>query len=712
MPSVVDLAFCFEACVVIIVTWLLLGWMPGEPITQGDGTWLVAPYTDSALAAGTDWSDHLYRFGVIGGSEMHPFGGTTPLVQLASLLGLSTTTTLNLTTFFIQLCFAVLGGKLAHALAGAERPISPLERIVAVWLCGFAPLLGWRLGIGHENLLEGLLPLVALVSLLWCAARGTLTITLIALGSFATMVGVSGLGEQMLVYGAVFGAPLVVATLVATRCRQQWLVVCALGGAVLVMLPRLVPVLEHAFGDDTTRGFGTSVVYAMGEAQLADFAKSLLWAAAGDHERNYPVGALVIPAIALWPRAVPRHVGYVLVASLAVAIAFACGWLPLADVLPPLSAFRVPARAAMPIVIFVPAFALAWAWRGTPILPQRMQLLGVLGAVVLVVAVRERAPWVVEAAAWVTCAAFIIPRTRHPLLLPAIAALGVCAFCERIPLGFPRDPIERGPRALRLAVEPELRSALDRVVIIDAPPPYQMSAAFAARIPSLDGVWYPPRRFHELLSEIQGRSLDTTTAVFSLGRTRAFLLLQQLYNVRFALEGLDTGAPSLRALPATPGPAWFPASIEQGSMIEALKRSHDFHADLLARAWATTEHASRCAGARVVSVATDDRGQRAEIVTQMTEPCTLVVATNYVASLRGTATVEGARTPVRVFPINIALTGIALPGHTTAVTLEPAIDLPAWSRVAQLLGALALLAVGYFWSLTGSSRSNSPTSST
>src|SRR5687767_7766180 len=115
MASVVDLATCLEACAIIVVTWLLLGWVPGEPITQGDGTWLVAPYTNSALAAGADWTDHLYRFGVIGGSEMHPFGGTTPLVQLAALLGLSTTATLNATTIFIQLCFAVFGAKLAHA---------------------------------------------------------------------------------------------------------------------------------------------------------------------------------------------------------------------------------------------------------------------------------------------------------------------------------------------------------------------------------------------------------------------------------------------------------------------------------------------------------------------------------------------------------------------------------------------------------------------
>ena len=220
-PSVADLRILFEMILVIVATWLLLGWMFGRPITQADGTWLVAPYTRSALEAGVDWTQHLYRFGVVGGSEMHAFAGTTPLLQLCSLLGLSTTATLNLTTMFLQLCFAFFGVRLALAIAG-PRTLTLAERIAAVWICGFAPVLGWRLAVGHENLLLGLLPLLVTIALLWCARARTLSVTLLVLGAFAASSGISGLGTQSLVYSAVFGTPLVIATILTAPRGERW----------------------------------------------------------------------------------------------------------------------------------------------------------------------------------------------------------------------------------------------------------------------------------------------------------------------------------------------------------------------------------------------------------------------------------------------------------------------------------------------------------
>ena len=44
-----------------------------------------------------------------------------------------------------------------------------------------------------------------------------------------------------------------------------------------------------------------------------------------------------------------------------------------------------------------------------------------------------------------------------------------------------------------------------------------------------------------------------------------------------------------------------------------------------------------------------------------------------------------------MFPVDIALTGIAVPAGASMVTLAPVAHLPAWSRAASLLG-LALLA--------------------
>ncbi len=734
--SASDVSCLIETTLVVAVTWLVLGATVGTPITQGDGTWLVAPYTQSGLAAGVDWTQHLYRFGVVGGSEMHPFAGTTPLLQLCSALGLSTTTTLNVTTMFLQVCVGVLGLRLALAISGADdgrgaRVLSAPERIVAVWLLAFAPVIGWRLAIGHENLIAGLIPLLAALSLLWCARVGTLSVVLVLFGAFAITVGVSGLGAQSLVYGLVFGAPFAIATIATSPRGTRWTrshgaVLAAVVGAVLVMLPRLASMIEHALGPDATRGLDASVTYSYGEASARDWLASIPWTVAGQnpialHERNYALGPLICFVVALWPRGLSRKLGWVALAVVALAILFASNIAPISttllDALPPLRAFRVPARSVLPILVLVPSLALAAWWSCRPVTPLtkeavRLHWVAIVLALVVIVSLRGRVPAIRELLAWITCALLVyaarwwpewFTRRSVPAALALVAALGVLAFEERIPRGVPIDPIENGPRQLRDAVQAEagLRSAPDRIEIIDAPPPYEMSAAFAAGLPSLDGMWYPPRRFLELLSAIQGKPLPATVAVFKLGRTRPFRILQQLYNVRFAIVGLGTEASAVQSLPPTPGPAWFPSRIETierpDQMIAALRDAPDLRARLLATAWVARAAGPvsvppGCAQARVLEVTTDGVGQTATLRTESPVPCVLVVATNYTQLLHATSSADGSAIDLPVFPIDIALTGISVPQGSTTITLAPELVIPGWSRIAQLLGLLAIAA--------------------
>src|SRR5215468_7481847 len=216
-PSTADLRVLGETALVIVATWLLLGWTFQRPITQSDGSLLVAPLTQGALRAGVDWTRYLYRFGVIGGSEMQPFAGSMPVVQLCAALGLSTTATCNAVTMFLQLGFGFFGIQAIEALAtrarGAALRLSIAQRIAAIWLCGFAPVFGWRLAVGHENLLLGLLPLYTALALLWAARAGMLSGTALGFAAFVVFNGVSGLGPQTLIYSAVFGAPVVIVTI-------------------------------------------------------------------------------------------------------------------------------------------------------------------------------------------------------------------------------------------------------------------------------------------------------------------------------------------------------------------------------------------------------------------------------------------------------------------------------------------------------------------
>jgi hypothetical protein len=717
--SVHDLRILGEATLVIIATWLLLGWRVGSAITQADGTWLVIPYTDGALDAGFDWQHYLYRFGVIGGSEMHPFGGSLPLVQVAAPLGLSTTLTVNLVTWFIQLCYAFFGIRLGEAIRGTR--LSPVHRVIGVWLVAFAPVLGWRLALGHENLLLGFLPLFVVVSLLWQSRDGRPSVVALVLASIAVFHGVSGLGAQGLVYSAVFGLPIAIASalpILRTGSRRAlWGSLVAVAAGIAFALPRIASMIAHAVGDDTTRGLGEAVKSSYGVAPPSDWLHSIPWTIGaqpygGLHEHNYPLGPLVLALALLWPRQRSRALPITLAVTFVLVILFACEIGPVKDwlhaLVPPLDAFRGPSRAALAVLIFVAPMALA-GFVDDPALSsrdrQRYWLALLLGAA-LILATRGQLGWLREVLAWISVAALVVTRrwlTQRARYVPGalvavVAALGVAAFGERIPRNVPEDAIEDGPAAVRVAVHeaaPELASALDRVAIVDAPPPYEMSMAFAARLPSIDGVWYPPRRFVSLLSALNGRPLPPTMSVYRLSRSAYFPVLQQLYNVRAVVRGLGTPNPTFGAV-ETLGAAWFPSRIElidePSAMISALRAGGDLRSTIARTGWVLREDApspSACAGARVLAVSTDELGQQAIIAVEAPAPCTLVVATNYTSTLRARA----ASKPLRVLPIDVALTGVEVPAGPSTIVLAPELTIPWWTRIVQLIGIAAILAL-------------------
>ncbi|HEX3480678.1 MAG TPA: hypothetical protein VHT91_36925 [Kofleriaceae bacterium] len=742
-PSAVDLRVLVEAALVIAATWLVLGWTFQRPISQADGTVAGVPLTQGALHAGLDWTRNLYRFGVIGGSEMHGFGGSLPVVQLCAALGLSTTVTVNAVTVFLQLGFGFFGIQAIEALVsrarGAAVRLSVAPRIAAIWLCSFAPVLGWRLAYGHENLLLGLLPLYTALALLWAARAGTLSGTALGFAAFVVFNGVSGFGAQTLIYSAVFGAPLVVVTVLdAPRGqrwgRPQWAAAAALAAGVLVALPRLAPMIHHAFGADATRSVGDAVTYRYGAASAADWLTSIPWtsrfaaAAAGtQHEHNFPLGPIILLVALAWPRGLSRRTLWALVAGAALAIAFADDVAPVSTALlrlPLLPAFRVPARAILPIVMFVPCLAVAACYARHAAPRRELHGLALVAGALVILGARTVPPVAREVVAWLGCAALAaVARFRPAVLersetggsaprgiersglvaaLPVIAALGVAAFDERFPRDLPFDPVEDGPRQLHAAViaqAPGLATALNRVEVVDALPPYDMGTAWAAELASLDGIWYPPRRFLDLLAAFDGKPVDPTTCVFHFARSRVFPLLQQLYNVRYEVSVADR---SIRALPPTPGAAWFPArvaAIDRPDDLIAALRGTDLRAALTATAWVMRSDAAAAPAAAadapctatVTGVATDELGQAAAIGVTAPRACSLVVATSYVSTLRATARVGGALRDAAVFPIDVALTGIAVPAGASLVTLAPEVDIPAWSRAASLLG-LALLA--------------------
>ena len=714
----------------VVSTWLALGWWFGEPLLAGDGPRLFAPYVQSALEAGPDWTDHLYRFGVVGGSAMHPVAGTSPIVQVGSVLGLSPTTIANAGAITVQVLLAYFGMVLIESLvrcwSDAPSRLSPWERVVATWCCAFVPVIGWRFGAGHENLLQGLLPWVAVISLWWGARARAISPVSLLLGWFAVFYALSSAGQQTLVYSVVFGAPILLATVLGGprgsrgAHRMHLAVGLALAAGVLCAAPRLAEMLHYHLGDDASRGVARSMFHAYGRPHVHDWLTSVPWTASAAHawpgvlpahETNYPFGPLVVLAIARWPRARAGELGLAVVLSALLAIVFSLDLEPVSLLLrqlPMIDAFRVPARAILPVLVVVPAVALAALWaRGSEPLSRRHTWLVIGGGFAILVVARVVPSVARELLAWPACGLLVwwsrgrAERPRGPRAagaLALVAALGVMAFHERARGAHPPERIEDGPRALRaqiLARSPALAMPLARVLVPARPPPFEKSTAFAAGLSSLDGVWFPPRRFLLLLGALWGQALSAAEADFDVTSHDRFDLLAQLYNVHFLF------APDGRVIPfpRTNGPAWFVHEAvltdDRKEMARALLAPGvDPRAVLARTAWVLRAEApgalpsdAACARARVLRVATDELGQTARLEVAAEATCILVVATNYAGMLR--ARVGAVALPV--FPVDVALTGILVPPGTHDVVLGPVPHAPWWTW-ASVLVAWAMLA--------------------
>ena len=362
--------------------------------------------------------------------------------------------------------------------------------------------------------------------------------------------------------------------------------------------------------------------------------------------------------------------------------------------LPGLSAFRVPSRALLVVLAVLGPVALAAVIARLPRAEQRSHELVALLAGVIVVAVGRFVPPGVREVAALGCAIALLVAVRRPwrayapAVLVALAGLGVAAFDERFPRHVVHERIEDGPAALRdqlVAAVPELASPLVRIAIVDPPRPFEMSTAFAAGLGSLDGAWFPTRRFLTLLSVLSGTPVDSTTGVFALSTSRAFGVLQQLYNVRVRLRTAGAEA-DIALLPPTPGAAWFPGRVG------VLEAPAELAGKALDTAWVVradrADPPPGCAGGKVTSTTVDERGQEASIAIDSPGRCTLVVAANYVGTLRASI----GDTELPVFPVDIALVGIEVPPGTATVVLGPVAVRPAWAIIGFYLGIALLVA--------------------
>lgn len=718
-----DLATLGVALLGVPLTWwLFLGWSWPLAIFGFDDLTLPGLLAIREMVeSGEGWSSLVYRADLLGGVKVANVNGRFPLYTLGAQLGLPAAGVSVLSALIVHALLGFLGCRAATDLtvvwSGGARRFTLLECVAGVWLCAFAPVLGWRFGVGHPALIIGLLPFAAALALVVATAARTPTLTLVTASAAALVLGLLHVGQQILVYGAVFGAPLLLGVWVSLGGSWRRLALPALVaiGAFLIALPAFWGILAQARSSDSPRVLGaTSVTYGFLTATANDWLTSVPWMRpslpAGlrsefAHEVNYPVGPLlVLLALVPWRRA--RALGVGLVVSLVAILVFSMDLAPLSRAflaaIPPLHSFRVPARSALPWLWVLPILATAalvhrdrvdatnsfarwraWAvWLAIP-----------MSALLFVVPslVRE-----VGAALLVVVVAVLTLRRRHlvpvAVVLVVLGVSSVAAFRERLSPFLSLQPLfatAEGIGAAVRAAKPQLESSLTRVRLDLQVPPFAANTAFAAELSSLDGYAVPTRRFSALVFALRGDRYEPTANFFRLTAVDpAFPVLRQLYNVTDGVALVPPQRLAITPLGPTAGPAWFSASVSRADDLASLARElraagdtlHVRVREVVWRNGADPLAASapvppvldvRCRDARVVAV--HARRHSGEIVAEIATAaaCPLTFAANFTEDLRATAVLEsGRRIAVPVFPAYGALASVAAPGGATAIHLR------------------------------------------
>jgi hypothetical protein len=705
-----DLLLLAAAFALVPLIWrVLLGWTAGASVSGYDAMATIIPVLAELVAAGGDWGALAYRPELLGGMKVRDAIGPFPLFAWLAGLGLRTAAVYNLSAFVVQALLGFLGVRAASDLAQAwGARASWAARLIGIVLVAFTPALGWRLGYGHLTLVVGLLPFVAALALLAASCAGTATIALVLVALLSLYTGILFTGHQLVLYGAVFGAPILLGLWWSLGRRPRALAMPVLLGvaALLLALPAFAPVLAHARSSDSPRALGhTRITYSYLTQRPVDWLGSVPWTRAAipggqpelhHHETNVPLGPLlVMTALVPWRRA--RALGWGALASMLLAMLFALNARPFSTVLlalvPPLNSFRVPTRSILPFVMTLPVLATAAVGLRREALTPRT-----IGVCALGLGLFWLPRWPREIAGWGLALALVAGRGR-PIAskLPAVgvavalAAGGLGAFAERL-LPYPRaDELLAAAQDMgrRLkALRPELASPLSRVSLGFESSDFGPNTAFASGLSALDGYYFPSRRYIELWSALHGYDYQPNALLLRFPASERWTRPAfALYNVGWFLQRTDDHQLQGRRLPATAGPAWFSQGLEPVPSFAALGRAlldadTEVSRRVQQRLWIVSsdtalppglprEARPSCANARVLAADVTPRRTGVRLTLETPADCPLAIAIDFVETLRADATDAAGRTqPAVLFPACGSLAGVWVPAGTRDLLVE------------------------------------------
>lgn len=752
--EIADLKDLLLCALVIPITWMLyLGWSPRLSLMGHDGIAQIWPFLSVLVEQGGDWHQAVYRTQVLGGTKIHDVFGSLPVFRLLSGLGVSTLNCMNLGVLFIQFCFAFAGIKAVTSFAPRDKIPWPLDitvKTALVWLLAFSPLLAWRLGMGHLNLVLGLLVVLTVFSLSLWYCQGAVSITFAAVALWALVNSIPSFGQQIIVYAAVFGLPLIAAVFIPDRktgfkgpaASRLW-VAPGLGAGFFVIglcltMPMFAGMISNATGDDATRALNkASVIYSYTVATARDWLGSVFWHELIDpkraqnflHETNYPWGPLLLTVLLFIRRKSWWIVGGLVLGTL-LSVGFASKVPPFSELLPAwvplLKSFRVPARAIIPVqaVWLLLSLGLIWqlsgrsGWEKAGVEKRHLAILAALP--VAAGLFYYFPPLLREILAWCLTGLLVFRpatgRTFRPLVFVALifilAALNLQAFRDRIPefVDLPKvsDLYQKLGRMV-IQHQPEMDFPLNRVSI--QVPGVQANAGITTGLATAGGYGFPPRRFSQMYQVLDTGSYNPLWMAFDVRPGMpAFPALQQLYNIRGQVRISETGGFLLDTFPGTPGPYWVSRQLLFADDFTGV--AEEFSELLSQGNWSETQLLNRSdpktgfhRGGEYESCREVVLGQAGNIVKGQSywvpvsgaaRDCPVTLSQNYVSNIRVTARVEGKEKTVTAYPAYGSLTAFILPKGATRFTVDAAPYLPAWAKGMFYLGILLCAGLAVF----------------
>ena len=736
--------------------FLFLGWQWDSVLPSHDAMFQSLPWIHDLIEhQRVDWGALLYRSRILGGVPLFSSYGSLPLIRLLTRLPLAEGSIINLHYLLLQSlfgfwtmrsCIDIKQLSIAHTPPTGDKryPFYPCVLFFGI-IGAFAPVVWWRVVYGHSSILAALLVIPATLGIGLGTLRGRLSLVSMLIGVFCSSQASQGHGYQILLYSAIFGGPLILVALWSLTPRgserfilmQKTAVVLTvvIGSGLLLSSPMIYVMLQSAMEGDTVRGPHSDlpIIYSYIVSTVGDWLSSLTWSHLSFlseredfywHETNYPIGPLIVFFLPWLRSKIFFAVNSVVILLLLV---FSCKIEPFASIMlqvvPPLTWFRVPARAALPIVIFIGMMACGRLFSMVDQSPHRDVSPRYVPWVILIalcLVLWTTEPLTREMILWGAAlgVSIIRPPQRWTIAAAALLAFG-CLMVNKervLPYWSANQLISLNHKLGKeiIAKAPELSSPLHRAMIssddliIGGP-----HGPYLAGISTLDGYMVPTSRFGQLLEALNGRPIPSGIEIFHVAsRSPEVEILMRLYNVCTNVS-LKNNELQIQKEHFCAGPAWLSQRLELMPNMAAIGShlmaggAEQERLRSLAVALSEDEQvtealfaspAQACHGGTLGFMQSDSQKHVISLWEPTKGTCYFTLAVNFSDILKGRVmNTAGVWAKAETFPIYGSLLGLELPPDTAMIIIEAKADSTPWLPVFPWIGIFCLLVILSFY---------------